>query len=181
MKVKHFTYACVLIDTKLLHRRLGHVNNASFKHMALANLANDLLILCETNNLCDTYLYGKQTKYPFHKHNNTKTSGYIQLDHSNVGGPMKTTSLNRSKFYVIFIDDFNRYCWIYFLKHKSNVFGCLVKFMTLVENEAKKTIKVLRTKNGSKNTLDEFKNFIALKGIKHKFTISYYSQQNRVC
>jgi hypothetical protein len=43
-------------------------------------------------------------------------------------------SMNGYKFYVIFIDDFSRFCWLYPIKKKSDVFSCFVEFKCLVEN-----------------------------------------------
>uniref|UniRef100_M1B1W5 Retrovirus-related Pol polyprotein from transposon TNT 1-94-like beta-barrel domain-containing protein n=1 Tax=Solanum tuberosum TaxID=4113 RepID=M1B1W5_SOLTU len=43
-----------------------------------------------------------------------------------IAAPQRTPSLKGSLYYIIFIDDLTRMCWIYFLKHKSkvaNVFG----------------------------------------------------------
>jgi hypothetical protein len=46
----------------------------------------------------------------------------------NVRGPMKTSSLNGSKFYIAFIDDYTRMCWIYFIKLKFEVAEIFRKF-----------------------------------------------------
>jgi hypothetical protein len=47
-------------------------------------------------------------------------------------------------YYVSFIDDFSRNTWIYFLRNKSEVVDRFKEFKALVENQAKKIIKVLR-------------------------------------
>jgi hypothetical protein len=57
-------------------------------------------------------------------------------------------SLGGSLYYVSFIDGFSRKTWIYFLKKKSKVFEKFKEFKYLVENQADKNIKVLRTGNG---------------------------------
>ena len=51
-------------------------------------------------------------------------------------------------YYVLFIDDFSRNTWIYFLKKKSEFFDRFKEFKALVENQTEKKIKVLRTYNG---------------------------------
>lgn len=38
-----------------------------------------------------------------------------------VGGPQKTSSLNGNRYYIIFIDDYMRFCWINVFKYKSEV------------------------------------------------------------
>ncbi len=49
---------------------------------------------------------------------------------------------------LIFIDDFSRKTWIYFLKSKDEVFGKFKEFKALVENATEKKIKFLRSDNG---------------------------------
>ena len=47
-------------------------------------------------------------------------------------------SLDKYVYYVLFIDDFSRNTWIYFLRKKSEVFGKFRKFKALVENQTEK-------------------------------------------
>jgi hypothetical protein len=51
---------------------------------------------------------------------------------------------------VIFIDDFSRKSWIYFLKEKNETFSKFLKFKALIENQTGKHIHALRTDNGGK-------------------------------
>ncbi|WRX23027.1 Reverse transcriptase [Theobroma cacao] len=48
---------------------------------------------------------GNQSKTPFPKQSLSKANEKLELVHSDVGGPMKTESLNGSLYYMIFIDD----------------------------------------------------------------------------
>ena len=41
---------------------------------------------------------------------------------------MKISSLNESKFYIAFIDDYIRMCWIYFIKLKFKAADIFEKF-----------------------------------------------------
>jgi hypothetical protein len=41
--------------------------------------------------------------------------------HTNIGGPQRTTSLNGNRYYIAFIDDYTRLCWIYLRKFKYEV------------------------------------------------------------
>jgi hypothetical protein len=45
----------------------------------------------------------------------------LELIFSDVWGPAPE-SIGRKKYYVSFIDDFNKFVWIYTLKHKFEVF-----------------------------------------------------------
>jgi hypothetical protein len=59
-------------------------------------------------------------------------------------------------YYVSFIDDFSRNTWIYFLGNKYEEFDKFKEFKALVENQAEKKIKVLRTYNGGEFCGNEF-------------------------
>ena len=53
--------------------------------------------------------------------------------HTDVGGPQKTPSLKESKYYIALIDDFTRFCWIYFLTTKSEVANVFWRYKAMVE------------------------------------------------
>lgn len=55
------------------------------------------------------------------------------LVHSNVWGPAPVPSLSGSRYYVIFVDDYSRFTWIYIMKHKSEVFSHFQAFRASVE------------------------------------------------
>ena len=69
------------------------------------------------NEKCEACIYGKQSRESF------PTSSWcanrqLQLVHSDVCRPLQT-SLCGCKYFVLFIDDFSRVTWVYFLKKKS--------------------------------------------------------------
>ena len=72
---------------------------------------------------------------------------------------MHNESLNGSRYFLLFIDDYNRYCWVFFLKSKIYVFYEFVKFKTTVEVEIGEKMKVLRSDNGGEFTSQRFKDF----------------------
>ena len=44
-----------------------------------------------------------------------------------VWGPVSVSFHNHAQNFASFIDDYSRKVWIYFMKHKSNVFGIFKK------------------------------------------------------
>jgi hypothetical protein len=60
-------------------------------------------------------------------------------------GPFPHPSIKKERFVLIFVDDFSRFTWIYFLLQKSKVFQHLKDFKALVETWSGKKIKVIRT------------------------------------
>jgi hypothetical protein len=100
--------------------------------------------------------------------------------HSNVCGPMSSTSLTGCEYFVTFIDDFSRKNWIYFMKTKDEVFSRFQEFKALVENAIRRNINVLRLDNGGEYIGKAFKEFCAQEGIKKELTVPYNPQQNGV-
>ena len=63
--------------------------------------------------------------------------------HADIWGPSSVSSLGWSKFYVTFIDDFNRKVCIYFLKQKSDVFATFKKWKDEAESQTGLKIKMV--------------------------------------
>jgi hypothetical protein len=49
----------------------------------------------------------------------------------------KMESIGRCKYYISFIDDHTRKMWVYFIKHRSEVFQQFLNFRMMVEKEKK--------------------------------------------
>jgi transposase InsO family protein len=128
--------------------------------------------------ICKGCTQGKYVKKPFPS-SDKKAKGSLDI-HSNMCGPMSTTSLSGYVYYFSFIDDFSRKTLIYFLKDKSEVFTKFKEFKVLVENLSEKKIKILGSDNGGEFALDEFKEFYKEVGIKRELSTPYNPQQNDV-
>ena len=61
---------------------------------------------------------------------------------------MSCPALSGFLYYVIFIDDFLRKCWIYFIKVKNETIDKFKEFKVSIENQTGKQIKILKTDNG---------------------------------
>jgi hypothetical protein len=99
------------------------------------------------NEICKGCMLGKNIKKSFHSSDN-RAQGILDLVHSDVCGPMSSPSLGGFLYYVIFIDDYSRKCWIYFLKAKSDTIDKFKEYKYFIEKQAWKHIRILRTNNG---------------------------------
>ena len=84
-------------------------------------------------------------KFPS-SHNRYK--GILDLVHSNVCGPMYSQSLSGNLYYVLFINDFSRKAWIYFMKSKSETFSKFQEYKALVENQKSRHFHAISSYNG---------------------------------
>ena len=64
--------------------------------------------------------------------------------------------MSQAKYALPFIDEFLRYCWVHFLKHKSEVFDLFKLFRALVENRSRRKLKILISENGGEYVNSNF-------------------------
>jgi Reverse transcriptase (RNA-dependent DNA polymerase)/gag-polypeptide of LTR copia-type/Integrase core domain/GAG-pre-integrase domain/Domain of unknown function (DUF4219)/Zinc knuckle len=165
--------------TDLWHQRFGHLNGASLKLLKDKELVHGMPEMNEIG-LCEGCIYGKQTRKAFPKHQGRRSEEILELIHSDLVGPMRTTSLGGSKYFLLFTDDFSRRSWVYFLENKSDTFNRFKKFKALMETQTGKKIKVLRSDNGGEYVSKEFNDFCDKEGVHHELTVPYTPQQNGV-
>lgn len=163
---------------ELWHRRFVHLH-----YRALPSVSKAVLGIPEMKTkhegVCKGCAQRKTVKKPFLS-SESKANGILDIIHSDVCGPMATTSLSGYNYYVSFIDDFSRKAWIYFMKGKNEVFSKFKEFKALVENLSEKKIKIFRSDNGGEFTGGEFKSFCMEAGIKRELSTPYNPQQNGV-
>ena len=70
---------------------------------------------------CTSCISAKMHKTPFSTHV-SNTEYPFQLVFSDLWGPAPMTSVLDHRFYVIFVDDFTRFTWLFLLERKSDVF-----------------------------------------------------------
>ena len=124
-------------------------------------------------------LIGKVTKSPF-TGTCERGEGLLDLIHTDVCGPFRSTTRDASRFYVTFTDDYSRYGYIYLIKHKSETFEKFKEFKQEVENQLGRKIKMLRSDRGGEYLSLEFHDYLKECGIVSQFTPSRTRQLNGV-
>jgi hypothetical protein len=79
----------------------------------------------------------------------------LDLIHSDVWS-CSTKSLGGYPYYVLFIDDFSRFTWLYHIHNKSDVFIVFVQFKSLVENQFSSSIKQFQCVGGGEYMSNQF-------------------------
>ena len=106
-------------ESWLWHRRLGHVNFDNLVKVSnLGEVRNLPKITKHSNPICIHSQLGKKTKVGF-KTKEHSTSKPLELVHTNLCGPTRTKSMQGESYFMMFIDDFTRILWVFFLKEKS--------------------------------------------------------------
>jgi hypothetical protein len=106
---------------ELWHRRLDHINYKSLSYVRKVVTGLPELKV-DHEGVCKGCAQGNNIKNPFPK-SNSKAAGILELIHSDVCGPMPSTSLRGYVYYISFIDYYSRKTWVYFLKSKDEVLG----------------------------------------------------------
>ena len=75
----------------------------------------------------------KHLEERFEKWQARRATSFLKLVHSDIIGPLPHLYMNKSGYVITFIDNFSRYTWVYFLKHKDDAFASLQDFKALVE------------------------------------------------
>ncbi|MCO5581796.1 hypothetical protein L7F22_035685 [Adiantum nelumboides] len=168
-------------DAELWHARFGHVGYGSLMTLHRHNMVHDLSLLeMPPRHVCEGCVLGKMHRFAFSQDGSVRATRKLQLVHSDVCGPMRTPSVGNSLYFVTFIDDFSRFCWVYPLKAKSDVFAIFQHYVSMVENKTGCKVQTLRTDRGGEYMSGAFKDFLGKKGIKHQCTMPYPPQQNGV-
>jgi histone deacetylase 1/2 len=81
--------------------------------------------------VCDAYQRAKSHQLPYTYSSRVSTTP-LELIHTDVWGPALPSS-GGFNYYVSFIDDYSHHCWIYLLKHKSDIEGIFYIFQKHVE------------------------------------------------
>ena len=163
--------------SELWHRRLAHIHYKALP--VVSKVVSGLPELKDRGGLCKGCAKGKNVKNPFPS-SDSRAKGILEIIHSDVCGPMTTSSLSGYVYFVTFIDDFSRKCWIYFLKAKDEVLSKFKEYKVMIEKHSEKSIKTLRSDNGGEFTSNEFNEICKKAGIKRELTSPYNPQQNGV-
>ena len=104
----------------------------------------------------------------------------LDLIHSYIIVPLPILSYGNSRYVLTFINDFSRYCWVYFLKQKYEFFETFKVFKNLVKNMSVNKIKVLRIENGKEYVNKNMHQLCEESGFQMQHSMPYTPQQNGV-
>jgi transposase InsO family protein len=127
------------------------------------------------SKVCEICQSGKQARHPFPIQTSHVSSKLLEMIHSNVW-TVKTKSIKGCRYYMSFNDDHTRKVWVYFMKHKGEVFQHFLNFKTMVQKEKGVSIKCLRSDGGGEYFSNEFSEYLKEHGIQRKYSCSYSPQ-----
>lgn len=177
-RVCHLIAVATNESPNLWHQRLGHMSKKGMKVMhSKGKLPSLRSIEIDT---CEDCILGKQERVNFQTSGKPPKKERLELVLSDVWDPTTVSSVGEKNYFVTFIDDHSRKVWVYFLKHKSDVFEAFKRWKAMVENETRMKIKKLITDNGGEYEDIKFKKLCFKYGIRMERTVPGTPQHNGV-
>ena len=107
---------------KLWNEIYGHLKYKYLQSLSKESMVEGLPTIKFSNGTCKGCVVGKHVEGRYEKGKARRDIKVLDLIHSYMIWPLPTPSYGNSRYVLNFIDDFSRYCWVYFLKQKFEVF-----------------------------------------------------------
>ncbi|GJT61220.1 putative ribonuclease H-like domain-containing protein [Tanacetum coccineum] len=106
------------------HRRMGHVNYKNMNKLVKDNIVRGLPPkLFKNNHTCVACCKGKQHKATYKAITTISSiSEPLQLLHMDLFGPTSIRSIDYKYYCLMIIDDYSRFCWVFFLETKDETY-----------------------------------------------------------
>jgi transposase InsO family protein len=123
-----------------------------------------------------------QSEQPRKPHKATEARNFAPLDliHSDLFEMNGILTTGGKQYFITFIDDSTRFCYVYLLKSKDEALHYFKTFKDEVENQHERKIKRLRSHHGGEYFLVDFSDFCGEHDIIHEKTPPYSPQSNGV-
>ncbi|KAD5961432.1 hypothetical protein E3N88_12905 [Mikania micrantha] len=182
------------------HARMGHTNFGLLEEMTKKDMVTGMPKISHPKRLCEGCVIAKQARKTFvtaSARSSGKSVRYVyfhcilceakwrasrklELVHADLCGPITPSTLAGRRYFLLLVDDYSRYMWVYFLKTKDEAFGCFKSFKEMVELQGKTKVGTLRTDRGGEFNSEEFNQFCSMNGIQRHLTAPHTPQQNGV-
>ncbi|GKB87280.1 putative ribonuclease H-like domain-containing protein [Tanacetum coccineum] len=179
-------YACLIAkatsdESKLWHRRLGHINFKNLNKLVKGNLVRGLPSkVFRNDHTCAVCQKGNQHKASCKAKLERTITEPLHTLHMDLFGPTSVKNINHASYCLVIIDDCTRFSWVFFLATKDESNGILQNFIRQIENQLNHRVKIIRSDNGTKFKNRDMLEFCGNKGIKQQYSNARTLQQNGV-
>ena len=127
-------------DSYLWHYRLGHINERRLTRLHKDGYFGSFNL--ELIEQCESCLYGKMSKSPF-TGKGERASECLGLIHTDVCGLINIQAMGGFSYFITCTDYHSQYGHVFLMKHKSEAFEKFKEFLSKVEKQSGKIIKIL--------------------------------------
>ncbi|GJY66856.1 retrovirus-related pol polyprotein from transposon TNT 1-94 [Tanacetum coccineum] len=169
-------YVCRDIDGVELIKGTGTINDLARMDLVrgLPRLKFEKYHLCSA---CQLEKSKKHTHKPKTENTNLEVLNTLHMD---LCGPMRVQTINGKKYILVIVDDYSRFTWVRFLKLKDETPEVVIKFLKQIQVGLNKTIRYIRTDNGTEFVNKYLTAYYECDDIFHQKTAPRTPQQNGV-
>ncbi|KAI3760479.1 hypothetical protein L1987_50874 [Smallanthus sonchifolius] len=161
-------------DSPFWHDRLGHPGQPVMEFLSSKHFIS--LNKIKFPFVCQSCQLSKHKRLPF-SDSTTRTLLPFAMLHCDLW-TSPILSHAGYKYYMVLIDDFTQYTWVYPLKFKSETFTKFTHFHQFVKTQFHLPIKSFQCDMGGEFDNTNFKNFATQHGTQFRFSCPHTSQQN---
>jgi len=159
-------------ESNVWHSRLCHINSGSMMRLSSMSLIPKITFV--KGSKCQICVQSKQTRKP-HKAVEERCLEPLELIHSDLCEMNGVLTKGRKRYFITFIDDCTRFCYMYLLSSKDEALHYLKIYKAEAENQLGRKIKRVRFDRGGEYFSNDFNLFYEEHGIIHEKTPPYSS------
>ncbi|KAL4341532.1 hypothetical protein GQ457_08G019080 [Hibiscus cannabinus] len=146
-------------DSWLWHLGYGHLGFSGLELLSKAKMVIGLSEINPPNQLCEACIKGKQHRQRLEVGKSSRARRPLEIVHTDIAGPFDIPSLGGNIYYLTFIDDYSKKCWVYALEEKSKALDKFKEFKAIAKKQSGQYIKILISDRGGEYTVKLFEDF----------------------
>lgn len=117
-------------------------------------------------------------------------SAVLDRVHFDIHGPMSIVidgqryqlpTLGGAKYFLVCVDEYSRYSWLYLLREKSEASQCVIDLLSLLSTQLKENVRSIHSDGGGEFTGETVKRYCQQRGIVQTFTTTSSPAHNGIC
>lgn len=101
------------------HTCFGHQHFDGLERLARKGMVRGLLLIQHNEQVCDACLIEKQRRSLFPQQASYRATELLELVHGDLYGPISPLRPGGKKYFLLLVDDHNRYMWLFLLHSKD--------------------------------------------------------------
>ena len=150
----------------LWHHCLCHQNFCAMNELRRGELVRGLPNISFSDRVCRNCVAGKHSPRKFPSSSAYRATRRLELIHGDICGPIKPSTIEGRRYFLLLVDDFTRIMWVFFLKEKSEAFQHFKIVKNQAESESGEKLKCFRMDRGEEFNSEEFVYYCDMNGIK---------------
>jgi hypothetical protein len=133
--------------------------------MGREELVRGLPVLAQVEQICEACLAGKHRRTLFLHQAIRWATEPLELVHGDICWPINSTTPSGNLYFLLLVDDYNRYMWVVFLPTKDGAPAAIKRVQAGAERKSGKKLRALRTNRGGEFTVNHFNDYFVELGV----------------